>query len=108
MQEDKFKVKNQAAVGQPKLGVDRSKPNQFEEEPDDMDEYNKRLEEMKIAERDKQNLETFNLYRESLRKTLPPRTGPQTSAQSTHNKLVQRLMDLYEPISKERNREMIG
>lgn len=81
--------------------------NRFErDQSNDLAAYQKKIEEFRQNERDKQMRHDYEEFRKDLFKSAGSRKPPQTK-QSAEKKFHQRLLDQFEPISKERNRDLL-
>lgn len=93
-------------VNQPKF--DRNKQNIFEAASENSEEYQKRLEEMKREEKLKQEQSHYNAFRDEMQQKWAARTGDPGQYSAAQSRLLAGLNGAFEPISKERNRELLA
>lgn len=86
-----------------------SKINRFElEEEKDLVSYQKKIQELQKAEKEKRVQSEFEAFRRSLKETSKPRAAPHRKTAMGQEMFYRRLLDQYEPISKDRAKEMLN
>ena len=70
--------------------------------------YQKKIEELRQNEKDKQSKQQYEEFRKELFKSAGSRRRPETNkGRTAEQKFHQRLLDAFEPISKERNKDLL-
>ena len=80
--------------------------NRFERQETDLAAYQKKIEELRHNEKDKQKRHDYEEFRKQLFISAGSRQIPKIKT-SPEQKFYQRLLDQFEPISKERNRDLL-
>lgn len=84
-----------------------AKINRFEREETDLVAYQKKIQELQQVEREKQLNSDFNSFRKQLNLTALSRRLPQDRKKEAEEKFYRKLLDQYEPISKERAKDLL-
>lgn len=84
-----------------------AKINRFEKHETDIVSYQKKISELKNKEKDKRVQEEYEAFRRSINTTALPRALPQKNRATAEDKFYRRLLDQYEPISRERAKDML-
>lgn len=103
-QEIKFSIKHPQEAE--KEAPIPTKINRFERQETDLVAYQKRIEELRKTEKEKQSRQDYEEFRRQMFVSAGSRRLP-TMHNSAQQKFHQRLLDLFEPISKERNRDLL-
>ena len=95
-------------VPQPKEELSQlpNRINRFERQETDLVTYQKKIEELRQNEKDKQNRIEYEEFRKDMLKSAGSRRPPQPK-NTAEQKFHQKLLDQFEPISKERNRDLL-
>lgn len=83
-----------------------TKINRFERNETDLVTYQKKIEELRKNEKDKQEKKEYEEFRRQLFSSAGSRQIPGFKS-SAEKKFYHRLVDQFEPISKERNKELL-
>lgn len=108
IKEQELRIEMKHHAGQAK--EEESKPariNRFERNETDLATYQKKIQELQDAEKGKRVQEEYEAFRRSMNTTAMSRTRPKTQRISAEEKFYRRLLDQYEPISKERAKDML-
>lgn len=84
-----------------------AKINRFEREETDLVAYQKKIQELQQIEKDKQHNTDFNSFRKQLNLTAASRKPPLDRKREAEDKFYRKLLDQYEPISKERAKDLL-
>lgn len=106
IKEQELKLNLKHPQEKPQESLIPTKINRFERNETDLLAYQKKIGELKKAEKEKQSKHEYEEFRKQMFISAGLRK-PENLKHSAEQKFHQRLMDQFEPISKERNRDLL-